>query len=176
MKSISEQEQRILDLLVFENKLPSSPYDITEEHLIHYMHAYVEVLHKKPFNLRMGDYRYTRKLAGLTLLKHNVSLGAKINEIKAGIVYMIENPAYPLHFKIGMTVDLDSRLNQYQTYDPFRQFKVKHYEFVLNRKASERQILSHFNLSLESGEWILKDNGEQIFRNITFKYQKVLAK
>ncbi len=70
MKRISEQEQRILDVLVYEKLLPLTPYEITEGKIVAYMHAYVHILKKKSFQLDTSDYRYARKLAGLTLIKH----------------------------------------------------------------------------------------------------------
>lgn len=176
MKPITEQEQRILDVLLFEGKIPSAPYDITEEHLIAYMHAYVNVLKKNPFELGTSDYRYSRKLAGLTLVKHNVSLGCPVTQIKSGFVYLIENKAFPEHFKVGMCVDTEERLRSYQTYDPYRSFRVNRYEFVLDRRHYERLILSSYHLSLEEGEWVKKTNAEKIFRDITFVYKKVYAR
>ena len=175
MKPISTKERVVLDSLLKSKLLPREPYNITEEHLVHYMHGYVKFLGKTSFDLRSTDYRYTRKLAGLTLLKHNVELGASVNEIKAGIVYVIENPIFPEHYKIGMTVDLPARLSTYQTYDPFRRFKVKHYEFVLNRRHTETIILNSFDISVEAGEWVKQDKCIDVFRQATFKYEKILA-
>ena len=176
MKPISEQEHRILSVLEHEGKIPTVPYDITEEHLIAFMHAYVNILNKKPFALDTSDYRYSRKLAGLSLVKHNIKMGKTPSEIKSGFVYLIENKAYPEHFKVGMCVDVEDRLKTYQTYDPYRSFKVNRYEFVLNRRHYEKLILSSYHLSLEEGEWIKKSNAERIFRDVTFVYDKVYAK
>ncbi len=175
MKPITEQEQLILSVLEYEHKIPTSPYVINEEHLLAYMHGYVHILGKTSFNLKPSDYRYARKLAGLSLMKHNWSLGKPSSEEKSGIVYLVENPAYPDHYKIGMTTDLDIRLNQYQTYDPFRQFAVKCYDFVLSRRHTETIILNSFRISLEGGEWALKKNCEKVFRASTFKYDIILA-
>ena len=176
MKQLTEDETRIIAIMLHENKIPKEVYEITEEHLVNFMHTYVHGFDRNPFALNTSGYRYARKLAGLSLLKHNVSLGASVNEIKAGMVYVIENEVYPDHYKIGMTVDLDSRINSYQTYDPLKRFKVKHYEFVLNRRHTEERILKSFHLDLESGEWVKKKNCIDVFRNITHQYDKVLAK
>lgn len=175
MKIITEQEQRILDVLVFEKRLPTSPFEITEEHVLAYMHAYVHVLKKKPFALATSEYRYNRKLAALSVMKHLVSVGGNINTQPAGFVYVIQNPAYPEHYKIGMTVDMDARLAQYQTYDPYRRFSVLRYEFVLNRRRTEEKILNSFSLSLENGEWVKKNKVEKVFKNLTHTYDMILA-
>jgi hypothetical protein len=175
MKSITDQEQRILDVLVFEGKLPSRPFEISEDHLLSYMHAYVNVLNKKSFNLANKNYRYTRKLAALTVMKYLSSIGGNIISQPSGFVYVIMNPSFPEHYKIGMTVDLDARLTTYQTYDPYRNFSVLKYEFVLNRKHTEEKILNSFDISLENGEWVKRDKVERVFKNITHTYDKILA-
>lgn len=175
MKPISELENRILNLLETYKELPTAPYDITENNLISYMHGYVEVTKKKSFKLDTAEYRYTRKLAGLTLLKHNLKLGSKVNEIKAGIVYIVENEIFPEHYKIGMCVDIEDRLKSYQTYDPFRRYKTKHYDFVLNRRGIESRILNSFKIELEQGEWCLRKRCIQVFKEATQTYEKVLA-
>jgi hypothetical protein len=176
MKRISDQEQRILDVLIYEKILPVVPFEITEEKIISYMHAYVHILKKKPFNLDTAEYRYSRKLAGLTLIKYNLSVGAKLSDIKAGFVYLFENRVYPDHYKVGMCVDVEDRLSTYQTYDPYRSFKLVRSEFVLDRRETERKILTHFKISLEQGEWVKRNNSEKIFRDCSLTYRKILAK
>jgi hypothetical protein len=81
-------------------------------------------------------------------------------------VYLIENPVFPEHLKVGMTIDLTQRLNIYQTYDPFRRFKIKKYDFVIDRKQKEKLILSHPEIFNASGEWIKIENAERIFLEI----------
>jgi hypothetical protein len=175
MKSISEQEKRILDVLIFEGKIPTSPFEITETHLIDYMHAYVNVLNKTPCNLHSKDYRYSRKMAALSIMKYLVSIGGNINCQPAGFVYIIGNPIYPDHYKIGMTVDTEKRLQTYQTYDPFRKFYIVRYEFVLDRRQTESAILNSFNISLESGEWVKRNKVEKVFTKLASTYDKILA-
>lgn len=80
---------------------------------------------------------------------------------------MISNKSFPEHVKIGMTLDVIERLEQYQTYDPYRQFKIEKYNFVLNRRFKEKQILNHPDLFKEQGEWIKKENSEKIFLDLT---------
>jgi hypothetical protein len=179
MKPISEQEQRILDVLMHEQKIPKGHFIIDEDHLISFMHAYVNILNKSKHTLDSSNYRYARKLAALTLMKHLNKLGSNASVQPSGFVYIIENPSFPDHYKIGMTVDMETRLKSYQTYDPYRKFSIVKYEFVLNRRHIEEQILNSFSISLENGEWVKKnpDNGnakvEDIFRDITTVYDKI---
>ena len=175
MKPITETERRIIDVLVYEGKLPTTPFEVTEQHVIHYMHAYVNVLNKKSFKLDTSDYRYARKLAALSIMKHLSSVGQSLHLQPAGFVYMIENPAFPDHYKVGMTVDLENRLASYQTYDPYKKFKIVKSEFVLNRRATERMILNSFGVSIETGEWVKKPSVERIFNKIASTHKKVYA-
>jgi hypothetical protein len=84
----------------------------------------------------------------------------------AGLVYLIENPAFPEHYKVGMTINLKQRLSQYQTYDPYRKFKVFKYDFVLDKRSKEKELLNHPNIYNELGEWIKKTNAEELFGKI----------
>lgn len=89
-------------------------------------------------------------MAGRNLIRYLVEKrNAKFKDIDAGMVYMISNKSFPEHVKIGMTLDVIERLEQYQTYDPYRQFKIEKYNFVLNRRFKEKQILNHPDLFKE---------------------------
>lgn len=139
-------------------------FQITENMLFEYMETYKRYFSKKGENtLRKNNHRYARKLAGLTLLKELYKREITFKECNAGIVYVISNIAYPVHYKIGMTLDINSRLNQYQTYDPYRQFKVEHYEFVLNRRLMEKKILNSFSIEIENGEWVKREKAKEAF-------------
>jgi hypothetical protein len=95
-------------------------------------------------------------LAGLTLIKFKLDRGAKANQCKEGFVYTVSNPAWPNHLKLGMSVDVRKRIANYQTYSPFRDYKMQNYEFVFNRREMESLVKQQFSISLEAGEW-LKD-------------------
>jgi len=162
-------EKRVIDVLIFENKLPETGiFEITENHIKSYIELYGNMFGKdKSRKLKNDEYRFARKLAGRTLIKLNIERGAKFNNIKAGMVYMIENPAFPYHYKIGMTLDVVKRLSQYQVYDPFKRFKVVKYNFVMDRSSIEKTILNHPCILKEDGEWIAKKNAIELFSKIT---------
>lgn len=44
-------------------------------------------------------------------------------------IYIISNPSFPGWLKIGRTTDIDKRLTNYQTGDPFRKYKL---EYIIN--------------------------------------------
>lgn len=71
--------------------------------------------------------------------KHN-NMSAK--GIKAGYVYLITNPAWPEMVKVGSAIDVIDRLNSYQTYSPYRDYKLEKYFLTDNRLQDEKELLS----------------------------------
>jgi hypothetical protein len=130
---------------------PYSAFDINEDMLAEYIRVYGTL---GPKGNGKFQYGYARKLAGLELLRLKFFRGARPKDCKEGQVYLIANPAWPDYLKIGMTVDTEARLASYQTYDPFKAFYIKNYEFVLDRRAAENRLLDEFGVHLEEGEWV----------------------
>lgn len=162
-------EQRVVDVMLFEDIIPSSGiFQITEKQLQSYIDIYGNIFGKAQGVKTKSNYRYARKLAGLTLLKVNFHRGAKFNDIQAGCVYIIENPAFLEHYKIGMTLDVIDRLSQYQTYDPLKRFRITKYDFVMNRHHAETRLLSHPDMFTEQGEWVKRENAINLFEKLIF--------
>ena len=163
-----DKEKIILKFLREKNIIPNSGiFQISEEMLTSYIQAYH--LHFGATDIATGkknNTKFARRLAGRTLLELNFDNGAKHTEINAGILYLIENPAFPEHYKAGMTINLKQRLAQYQTYDPYRKFKVFKYDFVLDKRRKEKEFLTHPNIYNELGEWVKKTNAEELFSKI----------
>lgn len=146
--------KRVIDVLRYEKMIPrESNFDITENIINEYVKCYHNLHGKKNGKY---DFKYARKLAGINLLKLKISEGETYKSCKEGILYFIENPAFPEHYKVGMTVDLPSRLKSYQVYDPHQLFSVHTYDFVLDRRSAEKKILNCFSVNVENGEWIKK--------------------
>lgn len=121
------------------------------------------------------NIRYQRKVAGVVLnrlLESRIPVKVISHEnklymnTKSGFVYVLTNPAFEGYYKIGMTTDLNKRLQTYQTYDPHRQYKIHHNVFVSDRRETERKVLESFNVSLVKGEWIKSDEVLKIFHSI----------
>lgn len=165
---IKGKEQNIISVLTNKEIIPkNSLFQITEEMLLYYMKYYQIIFGKSERGIgRKNNKRFARKIAGLNLLKENFSRGAKFKDMMSGLVYVIENPSFPEHYKIGMTIDLISRLESYQTYDPYRKFKIVKYDFVIDRNVKEKSILNHYDIFKENGEWIKKDNALEVFSKI----------
>ena len=163
--NMKDFEQCVINVMIYQGMLPTNGvFDITEEHLKSYIEVYGSIFGTQSGGTRTKqNLKYARKLAGRTLIRLLSERGARFNQIRAGMVYMISNPAFPDHFKIGMTLDVIARLAQYQTYDPMRQFKLERYNFVLDRRHNERLILNHPDIINESGEWVEKTTADTIF-------------
>jgi hypothetical protein len=153
--------------LVEHNKIPETGFfDITEDLVKDYLFAY-GIVHKKDTGFgKTTNIKFARRLAGLNLLKENISRGASARDIKAGHIYLISNPAFPLHYKIGVTFDAHKRLASYQTYSPYRDFVLEKYDFVVDKFSTEKLLLAHPLLSRESGEWVLRDNAKLVFDDL----------
>lgn len=145
----------------------SGTFDITEEILSDYITTYGGI------NGRLNGKHcenFSRKLAGINLLKLKLARGCTLAQCKEGVVYLISNPAWPDHLKIGMTIDLEKRLKSYQMYDPLKRYAVQNYEFVLDRKRVEESMLKTFNFHIESGEWIKYSDSVQVINCVRSNY------
>jgi hypothetical protein len=71
-----------------------------------------------------------------------------------GQVYIITNPSYPEWVKVGMAVDSEDRLKQYQTSSPYRDYVLHGTYSVEDRRESETKshvlLDKHFE---RKGEW-----------------------
>lgn len=159
------KESIVLKELIDTGSIPGTGFfDITEQHLIDYITIYHKLFGSTNLATKSrSNTKFARRLAGRTLVRLNSARGAKFNQIKAGLLYLIGNPAFSLHYKVGITLDVSKRLAQYQTYSPFRDFTLIKYDFVLDRTKSEKLVLNNPNITKEQGEWILKNNAIHIF-------------
>ena len=80
--------------------------------------------------------------------------GYSAKNIKQGFVYAITNPSWAEYVKIGSTIDVDDRLNSYQTSSPLRDYELKTDVFVLNRLEFEKSLHNKF---ICNGEWAKAD-------------------
>lgn len=73
--------------------------------------------------------------------------------VREGFVYIITNPAWPAHCKIGRAFDPESRLNGYQTGAPQRDYRL-HYAVYFD-DCHEAEELIHNTLAdyRANGEW-----------------------
>ena len=142
----------------------SGNFDIDEHQLYSYTKLYE--LNSESKGNKKFDYVYARKLAGLSLVKLKLSRNIKTSDIKEGFVYLIRNPSWPEHTKVGMAINVKERIKVYQTYDPKRSFYISNYEFVLDRRKVEKEVLSEYKFDIELGEWIKNSQCDEIIRFI----------
>ena len=113
-------------------------FDITEDMLCAYISIYNRV---NGLYGRRYDKHHARRLAGLNLLNLKLqNRGGSPSNCKEGMVYLIENPSFPDHYKVGITTSIPKRLATYQTCSPYRDYSVKKYEFSRDRKQTENAI------------------------------------
>lgn len=81
-----------------------------------------------------------------------------------GYIYILSNPAWPEKIKIGVTIDVPSRLSTYQTSSPYRDYKIEKFSLVKAPYEVERRILS---VTDSVGEWVDKSQLEVVRSIIT---------
>lgn len=156
----------VINALIKAGKIPAEgAFQVTESLMLDYVFAY-KTISKGVDVGSNSNVKFARRLAGLNLLKENIDRGVKSSDIKAGHVYLISNPAWPNHYKIGVSYDCHKRLQQYQTYSPFRDFHIEKYDFVLDKLNTERLLLNHPLVVREQGEWVHRHNAKLIFDDI----------
>jgi hypothetical protein len=168
--TISEKSRIVLNNMIKKKIIPEmGTFEVTSEFINYAFDEWNQLYHPTySERLKPTAIRYGKKIAGINMMKLNIERTEQVSKIKVksdktnikcGIVYLITNESFPGYYKVGITMDLDSRLKTYQTYDPFRRFKVEHYNFVSDRVAVEKYLLDKFKLDISSGEWI---NNEEI--------------
>tara|TARA_R110000787_G_scaffold66364_3_gene149040 strand:- start:980 stop:1522 length:543 start_codon:yes stop_codon:yes gene_type:complete len=94
----------------------------------------------------------------------NFSSIKKVEETEEGEVYVLTNNAWPGWVKIGMTIDIDKRLVNYQTGSPLRDYTL-HYtaSFDVKRKAeAEAHRIAGTIAKEQKNEWFKIDTKSAI--------------
>tara|TARA_R110000744_G_C18932913_1_gene513377 strand:- start:44 stop:475 length:432 start_codon:yes stop_codon:yes gene_type:complete len=87
-----------------------------------------------------------------------------------GFIYIIGNPAWPNHIKIGRAVDVDKRLASYQTGAPLRDYFVHFSVYVEDCGAVERLMYSKYEMMHEWCEADWRDAKEDLIN-----YQEIVS-
>lgn len=167
-----EKDIKILDIMMERGLIPTNGlFTVNSELIDVFYKIYGEIYPSKGTNRKKSNIKYAKKLAGLSLMKLNLSRSFLDKAVKhtekplCGIIYLISNPAFPNMYKIGITQNLDKRLTQYQTGDPFRQYKVEHYKFVEDIRLEEKKYLEQMNINIVNGEWVKSNKVKELFIN-----------
>lgn len=162
IKTINDTSLKSLEILIANGFIPDEGNFEVDENLL-YCHRQI---YASFGNGAKCDYTGPRRYAGKAFLELKKYRKIPVKDIKEGYIYMIKNPVWPNKTKIGITTDLSKRLSSYQTYDPDRNYYIASYEFVLNKKTIEKQIIEKFSVDLDKGEWISDSDCEKIIKFI----------
>jgi hypothetical protein len=124
-----------------------TPFDINLPLIRDFMRRYSEECGSGNYGSK-SNTMFAAKLAALTFCKFKNSVGLPIPE---GFIYIISNPAWSGWYKVGMSHNPKKRLGAYQTYSPYRDYKLDHWSFWENRREGEKLVLRNFGDT--KGEW-----------------------
>jgi len=77
-----------------------------------------------------------------------------------GYLYLVTNPAYPGWYKIGSAKDAETRLGQYQTASPHRDYVLEFYALVYGFRDAEKLLLDKMATSdtvISRNEWVMAE-------------------
>lgn len=135
--------------LIKNGVVSNSPFDITAELIQIFMDGYIDLSGTGGNTGKNTNTLYARKLAALSFIKFKQANKLPITE---GFVYCISNPAWANQYKIGMSQNPKERLAQYQTYSPYRDYKLEHWSFWFDKRKGEKLIHQNFK-DLKEHEW-----------------------
>lgn len=147
---MSTKVEQSLAILLNKGIINASGFAITKYVIDEYIKAYASLSIKSHNNF---DYRLASKIACMNLVEFK-----KANKIpcKEGFAYIVTNPAWPNHYKVGMSKHVKKRVQTYQTYSPYRDYKLEWFGFWFDAQKGEKQLRECFDSI--SHEWVIGDN------------------
>ena len=87
------------------------------------------------------------------------SIKKDVEETEEGEVYVLTNDAWPGWVKIGMTIDIENRLVNYQTCSPLRDFIIHYTAPFKNRRKAEAKAhkVASTKAEEQKNEWFKMD-------------------
>ena len=141
---------RLCDLCIkWEDIKIKSKLELERRSWINYNHRLQQIQLENIFT----EQKHLRSKIRKQLLKQHLELGESRSD--SGFLYVITNPTFSGWCKIGITHNIESRLRQYQTGDPFRSYEVVFSDIIDNKRLIESQIKQFCtNRTIEiRGEW-----------------------
>ncbi|WCZ57373.1 hypothetical protein K18_070 [Salmonella phage Kenya-K18] len=139
----------VVDNLLSKGIIDTKPFMITNQLIHSFMNEYVSITGTSGNIGKNKNTLYSRKLAALSFIKFKQEHKLPITE---GFVYCISNPAWVNQYKIGMSQNPKERLAQYQTYSPYRDYKLEHWSFWFDKRKGEKLVHQLFK-DLKEHEW-----------------------
>ena len=99
---------------------------------------------------------------------------AKYESSVEGQVYVIVNPSFPEWVKVGMAIDSEDRLNNYQTSSPFRNYVLNYKWNVSDRRVAESEAHTELQKLYERrSEWFkcTPEQAQEVVSGIVGNYQ-----
>ena len=137
----------------------------------HHMNSDGLIFYKRKYRSLTGYLQQGGKLTSIVWNK-NTPVAKAISEytkdafdtVQMGYVYLIVNPAFDGWVKCGKAVDVDNRLESYQTSSPYRNYKEVYRVFTHNRHGTEVSALDALSSVCEDrhGEWFKVDTKEAV--------------
>lgn len=141
------KHKKVIEYLLRANKYnPLNEPDLSS--IKDFTIEYVNLYGTKGTKLRKKEVIFNAKLAAMSLVK---ACKVPKKDLKCGFVYIISNPAWPGQYKVGISHDPKSRLAQYQTYSPNRDYKLEGYHFFFDKSVAEKLIHSSLGAT---HEWV----------------------
>jgi len=113
-----------------------------------------------------GKYKNFEAAAFSSLAKYESSV--------EGQVYVVVNPNFPKWVKVGMAIDSEDRLNNYQTSSPFRDYVLNYKWNVSDRRAAESESHTELHKLYERrSEWFkcTPEQAQEVVSGIVGNYQ-----
>jgi hypothetical protein len=113
-----------------------------------------------------GRYKNFEAAAFSSLSKYESSV--------EGQVYVVVNPNFPEWVKVGMAIDSEDRLNNYQTSSPFRDYVLNYKWNVSDRRAAESESHTELHKLYERrSEWFkcTPEQAQEVVSGIVGNYQ-----
>lgn len=91
----------IFNDMINNKYIPEGIFQIEEMHLQLFLQTYHKFFGKINKKCgKQGNIRFARRLAGRSLLNLNFERGARFNEIKSGLIYLIKNKSNLVFIKL----------------------------------------------------------------------------
>lgn len=111
--------------------------------------------------------KFVQEIKKARALKKKIN-APQVEKQTTGVLYLIENSSFEGWIKCGMTTNMNSRLNCYNSYDPLKRFVVVDSKEVPNIRRNEELLIHNLKMraEIQNGEWfrISKSDAIKIFQ------------
>ena len=109
--------------------------------------------------------RKTKRIKKINSLNNRIDAfrenNISVSSINTAFVYIVTNEAFDSWYKVGTTVEINSRVQKYQTSDPLRRYKLLDQWIVKDRFKIEDEFLKYAarsSLFKVNREWVYSDS------------------